>query len=219
MKALLFCPKDKPYLYDQFGIRSSGTPKYSIQKVKQSGLDSLLRNNKVLGEFDYEIEEVYQEFEDKIHRSGLFWYRTKNLSEKDLVKNSCLKLDELSEHLKPKESKYIYGKGWIIKPSGYVIKIKNLQIYDKPKDLEDYVKYNKNDEIVKVTKARNMMRVYECIGEAMYSECHFMGYDETWYDYVLISRRPEEMARILNGRQSIIISKEVLKEMKEVINK
>lgn len=97
--------------------------------------------------------------------------------------------------------------------NGYAIHIKNLHVFDKPKELnscftkKSYKDINKlfTDEVMidsewyrPVEKApQNMMRVKRVLQE----------------DGILISIKPEWLCKILNGEKTIEVRKKVLKEM------
>lgn len=194
MKMLLYCTKAKPYLVKR-SIFVGVEPSYFT--LKENVDDSL--NGKIVAECDFEVENLKPCMSPIDKRP--YAYMTRTLERWELAENSCLSFEQLDDYLKPNFS-------------GYAIHIKNLKIFDKPKELSDYVKYNKNDEIVKITKApQNMMYAYECIGIPMYYECHFCGYDEIWNDYILISIQPQWLCKILNGEKTIEVRKKVLKGM------
>ena len=201
MKLLLYCTKAKPYLVKR-NIFAGVEPSYFTLK---ENVNDLL-NGKVVAECDFEVEEIYQEFENKIHRNGLFWYQTNNLTEEELLKHSGLTVEEFCEYLKPLEQKYIYGKGWQIKPNGYAIHIMNLHIFDEPRELSEcYKKYGGINYspiyYMPITNApQNMMRVW------LYE-------NGEWVMYILISIQPQWLCKILNGEKTIEVRKKVLKEM------
>ena len=198
IKALLYCTKAKPQLYRQ----DDDTIKLEYQIVdgdiseykKYYGLN----NGKIVAECDYEVEEIRL-------TKGLYLdedYITNTLREKEILKYSCLSYCELAD--------YLGGK------NGYAIHIKNLHIFDKPRELSDYVtkqcqfakcstcKYGKNNILcstinIPITKApQNMMY---CYGK------------NTGEKYILISIQPEWLCKILNGEKTIEVRKVVLKEM------
>ena len=86
---------------------------------------------------------------------------------------------------------------------GYAIHIKNLHIFDKPRELNEYAD-NKGYNIKKAPQ--NMM--YAC----KYSHT---SWNDIFDYYILISIRPEWVCKILNGEKTIEVRKKVLKEMLE----
>ena len=207
IKALLYSTKANPTLYNVLG--KFITTKYMGKDFMQDGVTHPELNGKIAAECDFEVEEIFQEFENETDRTGLFWYRTNNLIEKELLERSGLTITELNEYLEPLEQKYVYGKGWQIKPNGYAIHIKNLHIFDKPKELNEYMsgKFEEGDyrDLYELEKAPQNMQ-----------------YVSTWYSdeismwgdtYILISIKPEWLCKILNGEKTIEVRKKVLKEM------
>lgn len=174
MKLLLYCTKSKPYLVD---LR-----KYP-QYIKNCGLSDIKTewtnlNGKIVGECDFEVEEMKYHF--GYYNMG-DWF--------EILGNACLTNNELDD--------YLQGE------NGYAIHIKNLKIFDEPKELNCFRKKYK-DYYFELTKApQNMMKIWfvDDIGWVL--------------DYVLISIRPEWLCKILNGEKTIEVRKKVLKEMTE----
>lgn len=177
MKALLYCTKAKPYLFES--INEKG--KYMLEN------DEWFKelNGKIVAECDFEVEDLRIVEDDPL---GAYWYETKTLSENEVLEKSCLTSDELFEYLGEDNE-------------GYAIHIKNLHIFDEPRELSEYYRYyscNHNPiQPIKVAP-QNMMYAY-----------NFKVYDE----YILISINPEWLCKILNGEKTIEVRKKVLKEM------
>ena len=145
-------------------------------------------NGKIVAECDFEVEEL-----DCIHyTSGDVNYCTITLNTYNLLKNSCLTYEELDEYLKEKD--------------GYAIHIKNLKIFDEPRELS-YYRCKKSLEYIKQAP-QNMMYIYELIDNC---ELHYLG--SNIVERILISIRPEWLCKILNGEKTIEVRKKVLKEM------
>ena len=191
MRLLLYCTKEKPYLYktdDTMIEKMNGD--YHTQ-LNKAVLNDKCLNGKIVAECDFEVEKInyskdYNEWK---------WYTTKSLYESQLCTYSCLSVDELENYLGDKD--------------GYAIHIKNLNIFDEPKKLTNYhCKTNKKDELCLnggcgykffYKAPQNMMKVYDHWGKG----------DE----YILISIEPQWLCKILNGDKSIEVRKKVLKEM------
>lgn len=180
MKLLLYCTKAKPYLYK--------TEKPMIEKkfrdyhtqLNKAVLNQNCLNGKIVAECDYEVEDLRIVDDDPL---GAYWYETKTLSENEVLEKSCLTGDELFDYLGEDNE-------------GYVIHIKNLHIFDKPRELDFYS--SNFDYFKKVEKApQNMIKVWE----------------DQESPRVLISIRPEWLCKILNGEKTIEVRKKVLKEM------
>lgn len=207
-KLLLYCVKAKPYLYGMFsGVFCES--KYGYHLTNDNNVcESHHRvfNGKVVAECDYEVEEIFEDnFEDARDGYVEHFYTLKSYDDFDegqkvLLKESCLQKHELSNYL-----------GF---ENGYAIHIKNLHIFDEPKELSYYCftekSYNDTNKIFTdeimidgkwyrpVNKApQNMMRVKRVLQE----------------DGILISIRPEWLCKILNGEKTIEVRKKVLKEM------
>mgnify|MGYP003305332499 CR=1 FL=1 len=196
MKALLYCTKNKPYLVkDAYLVKDGG--KYFTGVAWQLRKWSL--NGKIVAECDYEVEEIIANDVNLYDEYGIK-YTTKNgYSGIDdnfeaLLNDSCLNAFELND--------YLGGYG------GYAIHIKNLHIFDKPRDLSYY--HNAEDIMCVLTNApQNMMYCYDYKG--MERKTSF--YKDIFEKKVLIPIHPEQLCKKLNGESTIIVKKNVLKEM------
>ena len=177
MKLLLYCTKAKPYLVERLPFNE----KKFYQCRKKNDYYSL--NGKIVAECDFEVEyfnvlsktiEGYKEFERK--------------DVNYVLERSCLSYTELVDYL---------GENKV----GYAIHIKNLHIFDKPRELYDCLIHPKIEP-----------RYYGC--EHLSKAPQNMMYVELDdIKYVLISIRPEWICKILNGEKTIEVRKKVLKEM------
>ena len=209
MKLLLCCGKTEPFLKKFYFDGENGEGyAYDLSFCENEGYDDEQNlNGKVIGECDFEVEKIFQEFEDKVHRTGLFWYQTSNLTEKELLERAGLTMTELSECLEPLEQKYIYGKGWQIKPNGYAIHIKNLTIYDNPKELSDYYKIEDCGGMLftkQLTKIPTRMQ-HVSIKPWEYS---FYNPDDV---NIMINIKPEKMYKLIDGEITTLIYKRIIK--------
>ncbi len=164
MKLLLYCTRPKnnnDHLIENYD-------NHYILTNKLTTLSDEL-NGKVVGECDFEVEEIKPFFCENI---------------KKFEKESCLTMGECAEYL----------KGFY----GYAIHIKNLHIFDEPKELSEYYHYNKGGFNEPINNApQNMMYAY----------------NKYLWKFVLISIHPEYLCKILNGEKTIEVRKKVLKEM------
>lgn len=192
IKLLLYCTKSKPMLRiakEEFKKQKRART-YSEKDKKNFTLyiteNMYEANGKIVAECDYEVEEI------KHQGIGLVDLYETSLSEEDLCYLSCLTDKELHNYLKGK--------------NGYAIHIKNLNIFDKPRELKNYKTKKEflGGKLVfwkELKKApQNMMY---CYGK------------NTGEKYILISIRPEWLCKILNGEKTIEVRKKVLKEMIE----
>ena len=199
-KLLLYCTKAKPYIMKY----KDGKYKEIASFYNKQDLATYdLLNGKIVAECDFEVEEIVCDG---------YAYLPLNSNPAELETKGCLTEQELENYFTKK-----YGL------VGYAIHIKNLHIFDTPKKLDDFttrtpVDYdsiicdsctNFNSDCKKcrysydyqqVIKApKNMMKVCEWDIE----------------DKILISIKPEDLCKILNGKKTIVVIKKVLKEMLE----
>ena len=107
----------------------------------------------------------------------------------NLERESCLSREELYDYC-----------------NGYAIHIKNLHIFNEPKELSEY--FTKE-------KKMNTLEGYNWVGESIDIAPQNMmyAYDNGGNKYILISIKPEWLRKILNKEKTIEIRKKVLKEM------
>jgi len=202
MKLLLYCTKAKPYL-----IQGLAKPMHTLDttnpfnynwRLVNKGFSNDRLNGKIVAECDFEVEKLSIGY-------GVGWQTETIKGTENIEKLSCLSRAKL----------YEYCKG-----NGYAIHIKNLHIFDEPRELSEYDTYTKGGTMVtypystKIRKApQNMMYATQHLGEPMYVENHYIGLDDYFEDYILISIRPEWLCKILNGEKTIEVRRKVLKEM------
>lgn len=186
IKLLLYCTKQKPYLLRDIFCGFLTEKNFEVYDDNEKKEDYFL-NGKIVGECDFEVEEIRGEIKvysicdcGWISPSKHDWCYSK-----DLLDKSCLTNDMLCD--------YLDGN------TGYAIHIKNLNIFDEPRELSEYSKRIGNDFQVLGNAPQNMMKCCE-----------------TKYiieNYILISIRPEWLCKILNGEKTIECRKRILKEM------
>ena len=199
LKLLLYCTKSKPYLLQGFAkpfhTKDKNNPfNYSWSLTDKQTSNTL--NGKIIGECDYEIEEIDScpNYEDNER-----FYLTHNCIYFNLLNESCLNETQLEDYLKGKK--------------GYAIHIKNLHIFDTPRELSDY--YIPKHPYKPITKApQNMMYCRKVVktdvklGDKVFKNAAYQ-----INHYVLASIRPKWLCKILNGEKTIEVRKKVLKEM------
>ena len=192
-KLLLYCTKAKPYLADFKGEYQTYSNGKELDELFDKGfnLNDIMNilNGKIAAECDFEVEDLRIVDDDPL---GAYWYETKTLSENEVLKKSCLTGDELFDYLGEDNE-------------GYAIHIKNLHIFDKPRDIRNY--YN----IATRTMADCMNQ--KALLKAPQNMCN--AYDVYKNHYILISIQPQWLCKILNGEKTIEVRKKVLKEMLE----
>lgn len=232
MKALLYCTKQPPYLvYGSEFINGSFIDKYCLTKgYSKEQADKIwgVLNGKIIGECDFAVEEI-KNYTSREKGTFYSWYEFKGLNigneDCELLKNSCLTFDEISDYLLANNGKAVY--------------IKNLYIFDEPRYLDE-VKSPKMYEAFK----KDLKKAYEedqkilddiyldrapdgavpnSVELLEYIEYEFYGLKKApqnmMYVYdgdekkVLISIRPQWMCKICNREKDIEVRKIVLKEM------
>ena len=139
-----------------------------------------LLNGTIVAECDFEVEEIdYMKAECLTH------------TYLDLLKKSCLTDKQMYDYLKGK--------------NGYALHIKNLHIFDEPRDIRNY--YN----IAPRTMADCMNQ--KALLKAPQNMCN--AYDVYKNHYILISIKSEWLCKILNGEKTIVVRRKVLREMLE----
>ena len=189
LKLLLYCTKKKPYLYktDATMIEKMDGD-YHIQLNKAVLNDNCL-NGKIVAECDYEVEEIFEELYGDIDWQHDYLPTTNTMSIVNLERESCLSREELYDYC-----------------NGYAIHIKNLHIFDEPKELSDFNKiiettYGEEPDATITRAPQNMMR------------CCYEKKPKEWETGVLISIQPQCLCKILNGEKTVETRKRVLKEM------
>ena len=199
MKGYIYCTKITPYL-----LCEPYMDKNKPCRLLRKGLDKTIYNcakenavnGKVVAEVDFEVEEITYELYGDLDWQHDYLPTTNTMSIIDLERESCLDRDEIK--------KYLQGK------NGYAIHIKNLHIFNKPRELSDFNKiietpYCEEPDAI-ITKApQNMMR------------CCYEKKPKEWETGVLISIRPEWVYKILNGEKTIEVRKVILNEIKKLV--
>ena len=191
-KLLLYCTKK--LIKNKYHLLRTKNGKYEYDKVILDS-DTIL-NGKIVAECDFEVEEIYS---CPNYYDNEMFYLTNNCSYFNLLNESCLNETQLEDYLKGKD--------------GYAIHLKNLIIYDTPRELSDY--YHSESPFLPITKApQNMMYCNGVIktnfklGDKVFKNVAYQ-----IENYVLASVKPQWLCKILNGQKTIEIRKKVLKEM------
>ena len=198
MKLLLYCEKAKPYLLDipkdneefEKGIKFSMA---SVKEFEHAGIDvnNYKLNGKIVAEGDFEVS---------IHN----WYKDYNLFEKLYYQENMMFNNESSCMSSRDLVSYLGNNN--LKKDFYAIHIKNLHIFDEPKELSEYFTKEK-----KINTLDGYNLVCESIDRAPQNMMY--AYDNGGNKYILISIKPEALCKILNGDKTIEIRKKVLKGM------
>ena len=182
-RVLLGCKDVKPYLalmeypYGDEWEQEYSTTRY-IKEIEQLGVSDVL-NGKILVECDIEICDIHCGSDFKYTTNCMWGF----LNEEDLLKKSCLSIEQLDNYLRTNKS------------SGYAIHLKNIDILEKPRDVSECDQYRRPALHLKHLP-RNMCDCYNYYG---------------WWN-ILITLTPQEMCNVLNGKQTIIVRKEILED-------
>lgn len=192
-KMLLYCTKGEPYLYKKSNNEFCLSNKSSV-------LDNL--NGKIVAECEVEVEKIIHSYHyepevdigiavlpsfvcDTYVIDGLDEFQ----SIQELCYKSCMSDYDLDGYLRQED--------------GYALHIRNLAIFDDPKQLNDFMHYRQIRNNVSVFEnisqaPQNMMRVENAYGDV---------------EFILISIKPKWLCKILNGEKTIEVRKKILKEM------
>lgn len=199
MKLLLYCTKSKPYLMNLNTKYFVSSDRESLRYIDKQDMKSIALNGKIVGECEFEIEEI--ECRISVGINGIHdEYTTKSLGENELLYAS--KIDEITF------INYLKGK------NGYAIHIKNLHIFDNPRELSCYSTYIK--ETVNTWWFYLSHKKAKQLEKAPQNMMYCYG-NNTGEKYILISIRPEWLCKILTGEKTVEVRRKVLKEMIECI--
>lgn len=204
MKLLLYCTKSKPYLksHSEYEYDEKGAIPETRKRVFTLWQDKCnYYNGKIIADCDFEVEEIIKTNYDMIITG-----KEKTTME-DLLKNSCLTYDELEDYLKPN-----WKNTDMFMHCGYAIYIKNLHIFDKPRELSEFAYKPKKGYWKKcwlqLDSVNNMRYCYEK---------HPVNNTITDKQYIIISVKSEEMFRICNGEQSLLVRKKIINKLLDKI--
>lgn len=222
VKLLLCCTNSKPYLYGCYA-ESDG----SVGTVGGFGYDTSYCSNededckdRTINLNGYVVAEAECDLIEEIKITSDKGYWTNTLDQNNLLIESCLRANDLD--------KYIYLN------SGYAIHLKNVNPFEKPKKLSEYYHWRTERKAIRslqftyppqnsrTTKnyisissvPKNMCYADEIIVYPTYIENNFTGYEEYCEKCVLISFKPQELCKILNGEKTIEIRKNIVNLLK-----
>ena len=200
MKLLLYCTKEKPYLLCAPFINKNKPCrllKTNIDKTIYNCLKEQSVNGKIVAECDYEIEEIFEDnLEDARdgyveHFYTLASYDDFDEGQKALLKESCLQKHELSNYL-----------GF---DKGYAIRLKNLHIFDKPKELTEVYKI---EDVGGMLFTIPLINAPKNMGIVSVNHWKYATYESDSMKR-FISIKSRELCKILNGEKIIVIRKKV----------
>jgi len=205
IKALLYCTKAKPYLksHSEYEYNEKGAIPETRKRVFTIYQNKCYYyNGKIVTECDFEVETYLTEeswYSQKVRIvnkricDGIVKYNGTNDMLNFILNRSCLTIEELTNYMD-------FEKNRINQKELYAIHIKNLHIFDNPRFIQDYSK-NENPYNYIENAPSNMMYAYDVKS--------FNNFEKK----ILISIKPQEMCRVLNGEQTVLVRKKILKEM------
>lgn len=203
MKCLIYCTKAKPYL-----VQGMAKPMHSKDLTNPFNFYWHLSNKKMALAFTPDYSgKIVAEFEcDKVLEISNYGFaRNSEISMKDILEKSCLTMVELNKYAPPqkeyKENDFIYGNH-----------ISNLKVLDKPLELSE-VKIRHYPQFAGMVRNKTHYEL-KPLTKAPQNMC------KVWYngeEYILISIQPQYTCNILNGKQTIIVRKQILNALKELI--
>ena len=189
-KLLLYCTKAKPYLLCEPYIDENKPCRIlrkDIDKVIYNCVKENAINGKIVAECDFEVEEITYELYGDLDWQHDYLPTTNTMGICNLENASCLDRDEIENYLKDNK--------------GYAIHIKNLHIFDEPRELYDCLIHPKIE-----SKYYGCEHLSKAPQNMMYVELDDIR-------HILISIRPEWLCKILNNEKTIEVRKKVLREM------
>lgn len=206
-KLVLCCSKVKPYLYANISaleeplninIKDVFFTTYDTNNYKRTPL-----NGKVIVECDVEIEKIF--FQCQKDKTGWtnYGYKTDSLKNSELYAKSYRSFSLLDDYFCGREHN---------QKVGYAIHIKNLHIYEKARELDEFEKGN----LPELDFTDNFVddNYYELTRVLKTPSSAIKVRDMKDYQYkFLLSRDSFELSRILNGKQTVIVVKKLPKKM------
>lgn len=192
MKLLLYCTKAKPYIMK---YKDGKYKEIASFYNKQDLANYDLLNGKIVAECDFEVERItYNYLGNPFYDFYGMQLHTKTLKEYELSQLSKINSNELRKYLLRTEDDFI-----IPLEVGYAIHIKNLHIFEEPRELS---------ECHYLTLEKGFLRQ---IKKAPQNMCYALTTRDD--KNILISIQPQWLCKILNGEKTIEVRKKVLKEM------
>ena len=190
MKLLLGCNVRKPYLFKSSKAMEDVSKYYTYSNCEN--LEELVLNGKILIECDFEVEKVIKE--DTLFA---YPYCTPTLSGAELARRCTLTNYDLIDIFEDKE--------------GYVIHLKNLKVFDTPQESTNYYDAKTCESVKKLPnnllRCSSIEEVEEQLGTRRIKV-------KKINDYVMLYLPPKMICDILNGKQTSIPKKSMLKELR-----
>lgn len=184
IKLLLYCTKSRYRLFYDY---IDNKYRYGLEGKKDK-FNAF--NGKIVAECEFEVEEIEPYQSQTPFGEIQLCYKTKTCHYDKLLYEAKLSYGGIENYLKCN--------------IGYAIHIKNLNIFDKPRELNEY--YNSKDY------DKTWQPIIKAPQNMMYAD--YINIEKNIFrPYILISIHPEWLVKILNGEKTIEVRKKVLKEM------
>lgn len=200
-KLVLCCNNGNSYLKKTRHLDKSDEEQfYFTDKTNELEIPTL--NGMVLAECDCIVGDIHVGCREKApsicYLSNRFW----TMDEEDILKRSGFTDKELDKYLSSNPKNKCHG---------YMLKLENLNIFDKPKNINEYYSIEDIGGMLfthELTKAPKRM----CYVSINHWEYAVYNPDDL---RIFISLSPERMADVLNGKLDILIFKKVLKTLQD----
>lgn len=206
MKLILCCQNAsnvKPYLKKYWFNGDNGAGyNYETSFCENEGYDSEQNlNGMVLAECDCIVGDIHVGCREKApsicYLSNRFWTMD---YEEDILKRSGYTDKELDKYLSSNPKNKCHG---------YMLKLENLNIFDKPKNINEYYSI---EDIGGMLFTHELKKAPKRMCYVSINQWDYMMYNPDDLR-VFISLSPEKMADALNGELDILIFKKVLKSL------
>ena len=204
MKILMYCTKCRPYLtiadvmHNDQNYHTEYATLFNYSKEDAIRCFGDLYNGKIVAECDFEVSKI--ELHSAYYNYGPAYFTKRQNSFKyfsytDLLSASCMRDNEMF--------KYLGNKG------GYAIHIRNLHIFDEPKELSDYYSIHDVDGMLLTDKLKKAPQNIQRISLHEWEYGTYNSEDMA----ILIPIHSEHLCKILNDECSIIVKKKILRGM------
>ena len=231
VKLLLYCTKAKPLLWKYFCNYDEGSgynyeTSLSNEEWKDKGT---ILNGKIIAECDCEkVEEI---------SCCCVPYRNKNnLGYELFIDNGVYKVEWKENNIVGENTEIYKDDGVVFERSDRYIDtmFKNEELKQmclSPQQLLDYLKLGNKGYALYLSNIKILDNLLtfekDCIYKSSYTNELLLkapqnmcrAYDRFGNKYILISIRPEWLCKILNGEKTIEVRKQIVKELKELMEK
>lgn len=188
-KVLIYCTKGEAdhHLLEVYSDETYTKTEYEYDYFVAADWQDYCLDGKIVAECEVDCEEIY----------GNYLFSTDTLSAIELEEKSCLSQLQLFNYLKGK--------------TGYALHITNLRPFARPLELSEV--YSIKDIGGGFLITRPLTKATQSMQRVSICSCEY-GFAPSQEDIrILISCSPKECANILNGIQTSLVRKKILKGM------